>query len=150
VVCPLLPKPPSNRTHLWSLRITIILIGIFLYFFGTLFKIEDSVLEFLMLTGTMWLGAGIAMVFGLYWRRACTAGAYAAVITAMTLPIIHLTLQKCWPLYKDNVPAKTAGLVTIGCSMLLLIIISLLNRRETKYVDYSSIVKHDEALSITN
>jgi SSS family solute:Na+ symporter len=149
VLSPLLPKPMSTKTHLWSLRITIILIGIFLYFFGVMFKIEDSVLEFLMLTGTMYLGGGIAMVGGLYWKRACTAGAYAAVLTTMVLPVVHLVMQKCWPVYKANVPAKTAGLITIASSIILLVVLSLLNRKPTKYIDYGTQVKQDETLGFS-
>lgn len=148
IICPLRNKPLSTRAHLWVLRTCIVVIGCFLYAVGVLYKIEDSVLEFIMMTGTIWLGCGVALVFGLYWRRACTAGAYAAIISSMIIPIVHLVLQKVWPLYKAAVPAKTAGLAAIGVSMTLLIVISLLNRRPTKYVDYSKVIRKDEEQSI--
>ena len=147
-ICPLLPGKLSTRQHLLLLRIVIILIGLFLYFFGVLYTIEDSVLEFLLLTGTMWLGGGIAVVFGLYWKRACTYGAYTAVATTCILPIIHLTLQKCWPEY--NIPAKIAGVITIAAAVILLVVISQISKGKTKFVDYSAAVADAEKHSIND
>lgn len=144
VVSPLLPKPMTPRVHLWGLRGTIVLIGLFLYFFGVLYELEDTVLEFLMLTGTIWLGCGIAMIFGLYWKRACTAGAYGAIIISLIFPIIHLVLQKAVPTYNETVESKVAGLVTIGASIFVMVVLSLLNRKPTKFVNYANVVREDE------
>ena len=145
-ICPLLPFKLSTKQHLLLLRIVIVLIGVFLYFFGVLYKIEDSVLEFLLLTGTMWLGGGIAVVFGLYWKRACTYGAYAAVTATCILPVVHLVLQKTMPGYE--IPAKIAGVFTIITAVLLLVIISLFSKEKTKFVDYSEDVKKSEEHSV--
>ncbi|MFA5688739.1 MAG: hypothetical protein WC959_06295 [Kiritimatiellales bacterium] len=145
VICPLLPKPLSTKAHLLLLRMTAVCIGIFLFIFGVLYKTQDTILEFVMITGTMWLGCGIAAVVGLYWKRACTAAAYAAILNSLVLPICHLILQKIWPFYQDVVETKTAGIITIGISFFLMIIISLIYREPTKFIDYSGVVKDDEA-----
>jgi len=145
-ICPLLPFKLSTKHHLFLLRLVIILIGIFLYFFGVLYTIEDSVLEFLLLTGTMWLGGGIAVVFGLYWKKASTFGAYAAVVVTCILPAVHLILQKTMPSYE--IPAKIAGVFTIATAVILLVVISLFSRKKTKFVDYSSDVEASEKKSV--
>ncbi len=142
VINPLKKKPMSRVAHLWALRITIILIGIFLYVWGVLYKIEDTLLEYLMLTGVMWLGGGIAVVFGLYWRKANTYGAYGAVISGIVLPTIHLILQKTYPGY--DIPTKLAGVVTIIVSVFLMIILSLAINVPTKFVDYGQAVRESE------
>ena len=142
VICPLKKKPLSREKHLLALRIVVILIGIFLYVWGVLYKIEDTLLEYLMLTGVMWLGGGIAVVFGLYWRKANTYGAYGAVISAIVLPTIHLILQKTYPGY--DIPTKLAGVVTIIVSVMLMVILSLAINVPTKFVDYSQAVKESE------
>ncbi len=145
VICPMLPKPMTPRMHLLALKVAVVLIGLFLYFFGIFYTLEGTVLEFLMLTGTIWLGCGIAMIFGLYWKRACTSGAYGAILTSLILPIVHLVLQKTWPAYKEAVESKVAGLITIGLSILIMVVLSLFNRRPARFVDYSTVVKEDEA-----
>ena len=132
----------SQSRHLLALRLAIVLIGIFLYLWGVLYKIEDTLLEYLMLTGVMWLGGGIAVVFGLYWRKANTYGAYGAVISAIALPTIHLILQKTYPGY--DIPTKLAGVVTIIVAIVLMVILSLAINVPTKFVDYGQAVRESE------
>ena len=142
VFCVIHKKPLSVKQHMLLLRLTVLFIGIFLYLFGTLFTLEDTVLEFLMLTGTIWLGGGIAVVFGLYWRRANTRGAYATVISTCVLPILHMICQKTISGY--DVPSKLAGVVTVLVAISLMILLSLLSKKQTKFIDYSGIVEQSE------
>ena len=80
IVCACFKNPLSTKAHLYFLKCSVVAIAVFIFFWGTFYKPSESILNYLTLTGTMWLGGGIAMVFGLYWRRTNTAGAYAAHI----------------------------------------------------------------------
>ena len=94
VICPLVRKPLTPRAHLWLLRIFVALIAIMTYIFGMVYRPTESLLEFITLTGTMMLGSAIILIGGLYWKRASTAGAYAAVIFCCIIPVVNLILKR--------------------------------------------------------
>ena len=144
VVCVCLKKPLSTKAHLRLLKVVVILIAIFIFFWGVMYKPSESILNYLTLTGTIWLGGGIAMVFGLYRKRACTAGAYAAVLSCLIIPLTDMTLRQILTPEVYHVKHEHAGLLAIGLGIALLVIISLLTKKETKYVDYGKVVKQSE------
>ena len=147
VVCVFKRKSLSTKQHLWLLRITIISIGVFLYFWGVFIvdKLGNTILNYLTLTGSMFFGAAVAMIAGLYWKRANTAAAYCAVLSGIILPIVHLTLQNTLPPETYTIPDRIAGLATIFTSAILLVIVSLLSHKPTRFIDYSEAVKQSEA-----
>ncbi|MFH1615005.1 MAG: hypothetical protein ABIG61_07965 [Planctomycetota bacterium] len=146
VVCLIHKKALSTKRHLWTLRVTIICIGLFLFFWGVLFTPPTTILNYLMLTGTMLTGAAVAMLAGLYWRRANTTGAYAAVLTTMILPPLDLVFRNISPhFYHLKVPAQVAGIGTICLSVILLTIFSLASSKPTKWVDYGEVVRKSES-----
>ena len=94
VICPLKKKPLGRKQHIWLLRIVVILVGVFLYFFGLWYKSNEAIIIFQMVTGTIYMaGAGTMVTLGLYWRRGNTAGAYAALITGAAIPILNYILK---------------------------------------------------------
>ena len=94
VICPLVRKPMTPKAHLWLLRIFVALIAIVIYIFGIVYKPTESIIEFMLLTGTMMLGEGVILIGGLYWKRGSTAGAYAAVIFCCAVPVANLILKR--------------------------------------------------------
>ena len=136
----------SPREHIWLLRIIIICIGVFLYFWGVYFvdNVNTTILDYILLTGTMFTGAAIAMLAGLYWKRANTAGAYAATLVGMIFPMIDLTLRRTNVQYYKLNPQQ-AGMITIATAVLLFVILSVASKRPTKWIDYSKAVRESEA-----
>ena len=56
-------------------------IGLFLLVWGIWYELPDSVWTYMAVSGTIYLsGAGAALVGGIYWRGASTAGAWAALL----------------------------------------------------------------------
>ena len=145
VVCALKKNTFSAKAHIWALRITIILIGLFLYFWGVYYMndVNTTVLDYIMLTGTMFSGAAIAMLAGLYWKRANTAGAYSAVLVGMIFPLVDLALRKTNPDFYTLTPQQS-GMITIATAISLLIILSMTSRKPTRWVDYGRAVKESE------
>ncbi len=94
VISPLVRKPLTPKSHLWLLRICVAVIAILIYLFGIVYQPTETLLEFIILTGTMMLGSGILLIGGLYWKRASKAGAYAAVIFCAIIPIVNLILKR--------------------------------------------------------
>lgn len=143
IVCPLKNKPFSVKGHMRALRLIIFIIGIFVYLWGVIYTPPSTILEYLLLTGTMCLGSSVALIFGLYWKRANTPAAYAAVISTLIIPIIHLTMKQLFP-DKYNVSMQQAGIGAICVSIFFMIFISLVFKCRTKFRDYGKIVRESE------
>ena len=83
VVAPLCRGGLSSATRVLLTRIWVVLIGLFLIVFG-LFYYTPDVWSFLAGTGTIYLsGASAAVILGLYWPRASSAGALAALLLGL-------------------------------------------------------------------
>jgi SSS family solute:Na+ symporter len=86
VVMPFRKRALSPRRHLWLLRLSILGVAVFVYCFSLLVKPTQFIAMFLAITGAVFVGgAGAAIIGGLYWKRGTAAGAWAAMITGMTL-----------------------------------------------------------------
>jgi len=81
VVAPLRRGELSDRRQIRITRITIVLIGVFLLVWGVWFELPESVWTYMAVTGSVWLcGAIVVLVGGMYWRRASSMGAMAALL----------------------------------------------------------------------
>jgi len=71
----------SDRNRVLVTRISIVVIGAFLLFWGLWYEVGQELWDYLAITGTVYLsGALPVIVGGLYWRRASSAGALAALV----------------------------------------------------------------------
>ncbi len=92
----------NDRQRLWITRFFILCLGAYLLVFGLWYETKSSVWAFLALTGSMYFaGAATLLAFGLYWKRANVAGAYAGLICgaapgmfAMVVYIIALSVER--------------------------------------------------------
>ena len=95
VVLPFRKRPLSARAHLWLLRLSILGVAVFAFFFSLFYTPEQFVAMFLALTGSIFVGgAGSAIIGGLYWKRGTTAGAWAAMIAGMTLSSCGIIIKQ--------------------------------------------------------
>ena len=79
---------------LWN-RLIVAGIGIYLFVFGLVYKIEGPVWDFLAITGTIYLSSmSVLLIACCYWRRANNWGAIAAIVGGAAVPVVHLVLQK--------------------------------------------------------
>ena len=112
VIYPLKKKPLDRKKHLWLLRTTVLLIGIFLYLFGVMYKGTEAIIIFQQLTGAIYTtGAGTLIILGLYWRRGNQYGAFSALIVGSLM-----TLTKFFPILS---PVSAAGLVIFALVFLI-------------------------------
>ena len=103
-------------------------IPVFLFLFGIVYEPAESILEYMMLTGTMMLGAGIIMIGGLYFKAGSTAGAYTAIISCLVIPVAQLIIKRTVELPYERFPFRSQdfGLASILLAVLLYIGVSLL------------------------
>ena len=86
VILPFRKKPLSPKAHLWILRLSILGVAIFAFFFSLLYTPTQYIAMFLAITGAIFVGgAGSAIIGGLYWKRGTTAAAWTAMLAGMTL-----------------------------------------------------------------
>jgi SSS family solute:Na+ symporter len=145
-ICPFKKTPFSPRAHIMAVRITIIVLCILFFLFGLIYSPTMPIWEFLWSCATVICGTGIAMLFGMYWKRASTAGAYAAVLTCLVLPVSDLVARQVWQA-RGNEPKdyywapETGAFTTFMIAIFLLVVISLLSSRPTKYWDLGQTVR---------
>ena len=94
VVLPLRKKPITPQQHVWLLRISIIFVAIFAFFFSLLYKQTDFILMFMAITGAVVSGTGAMLIGGLYWRRGTTAGALSALSIGWLIPVTLLVVEQ--------------------------------------------------------
>jgi len=70
----------SDRQRVLVTRVSIVAIGAFLLFWGLWYEVGQELWDYLAITGTVYLsGALPVIVGGLYWKRASSTGALAAL-----------------------------------------------------------------------
>jgi len=81
-IMPLRKKPFEPKQHLKYLKLSILGVGIIIFFLSILFQQPDKVFLFLNVSGAIFVGgSGAVIIGGLYWKRGTTAAAWAAMIT---------------------------------------------------------------------
>ena len=100
VILPFRKKPFTPKQHLLLLRLSILFVAIFIFFWSLLFRQTEYILMFFAITGAIWLGgAGSVIVGGLYWKRGSTAGAWAALSVGCVIAVGGIILQQLWDGY---------------------------------------------------
>jgi len=131
VVGPLSKQPLTDRQEISVTRISVVCIGLFLLVWGIWYELPDSVWNYMAVSGTIYLsGAGPAILGGVYWKRASTMGAWAAMLCGL-LAVAGLFLDPVNAAIKSagaefTVTAPGLGLFNFGFCAFMFILFSLL------------------------
>jgi len=139
-IMPFKKNPFTPQQHIRAVKITIIVLCVIFFLNGVFYKPTMPIWEFLWLCANIIGGTGVAVLCGMYWKRANTTGAYAAILLSLILPILDITLRRISPSVVNWEP-KYTGFGTYALAFLALIIISLLSKKDTKYWDLGQTVK---------
>ena len=94
VILPFRKKPLSPAQHLWLLRLSILGVAVFIFFFSLYFQHVQRIQMFCALSASIFVGgAGAVIIGGLYWDRGTTAAAWTAMITGLVLTVIGFWIQ---------------------------------------------------------
>lgn len=108
VISPMSKRKLGDREQIKLTRISVVCIGLFLLVWGIWYELPESVWNYMAVSGTIYLsGAGVVLVGGIYWRRASTAGAWAA-LGAGLLAVVGLFLDSV-----NQLIAQLGGSVTL-------------------------------------
>ncbi|NMA19676.1 MAG: sodium:panthothenate symporter [Lentisphaerae bacterium] len=95
-VLPLRKKPFTPHEQIRALRWSITGVCIFALLFSYYFAQIDFILMFFAITGAIWIGAGVIITLGLYWKRGTTAGAYTSLIVGAVIAVSGIIMQQIW------------------------------------------------------
>jgi len=133
LICTNLKKPLSPKAHIRLTRIIIFAIAIFLWLFGVVYTPKESIMAYLMLTGSMFHGTGLAVIGGLYWRRGTTSAAFTTIVVLCSVPFLDLLFRRIFSWY--TLEPGHVGFVNVCLGTVLYIVISLLtSKKEQKNV----------------
>ena len=97
VILPLRKTPFKPEQQLLLLRLSMLGVAVFAFFFSLFFSQIDYMVMFLAITSAIYLGgAGPCIVFGLYWKRGTTAAAFATLTCGAVLALGGFAVQNCW------------------------------------------------------
>jgi len=81
IIEPLAKKKLSSNKKINISRIIIVILGIYIFFWGMFYKGNDEIWTYLNITGAIYTsGAIIVILFGLYWKRASSMGAILSLL----------------------------------------------------------------------
>jgi len=118
IVAPLRGRPLSDRQQIRITRYIIAGIGAFLLVFGIWIDIPESVWTYMAVTGAIYLsGAGIVLAGGIYWSKASTAGAMAALLGGL-VSVLGLFINPI----QAHVPWITEAFICLGSYALCVVL----------------------------
>lgn len=98
VVLPLRKKSLAPQQHIRLLRISILGVAVFVFFFSLLFKQSQYILLFFAITGAIYFGgSGAVIIGGLYWKRGTTPAAYTALILGSVIALSGILIHQFDP-----------------------------------------------------
>ncbi len=115
-------------------RLTVAVIGVFLFFYGLYYNPPGDLWTYLGVTGSIYLASlSTLLIACCYWKRANSWGAGGAIFFGAVAPIVTLVLQKCGPWtqwFTDN--GTLCGIFAFVLAWAAMIIGSLLKPLRTE------------------
>ena len=104
----------------------IVLLGIYILYWGLVYDGGDSIWSYLGITGAVYFTGAIAVIlFGIYWEKASSAGAIAALLGGLSALVGLEPIRESIPMI-SGLEAEHIGLLTLCFSIALMIIFSLI------------------------
>lgn len=130
VVLPLRGRPLTQRQHLRALRLAILGVAVFIFFFSLLFQQSEAIFLFFAITGAIFAGgSGAVIIGGLYWKRGTTAAAWSAMLTGSGIAVGGIVLQQLVPDFPVN-GQMFWGIAMVAASLVYVLVSLLGPRRE--------------------
>ena len=139
IIAPLKPSQAGEERQLLWTRVFIVLIGLYVLYWGIVYEPSQDVWDYLGVTGAIYFtGAIVVLTAGLYWRRASRIGARAALWAGLSAvlglgPVQELLGIKDgeWAGFLDrdlngSIDAHWIGLATLAFAAVVMVVGSLL------------------------
>ncbi|NQT87800.1 hypothetical protein HQ560_13610, partial [bacterium] len=123
IIGPLRKRELTDKEQIRITRIAIVCIGLFLLVWGVWYPLPASVWNYMAVTGSVWLcGSIVILVGGMYWKRASSAGAIAALLGGLISVVIIFLPQD---IQDNTMYMGIAGLANYAFCAMLFVGVSL-------------------------
>jgi solute:Na+ symporter, SSS family len=107
-------------------RLIVAAIGVFLLFYGLWYPLKGDLWSYLGVTGTIYLASMSTLLIAcLYWPRANSWGAAAAIAVGAVFPIAYLVLEQVIPSVRQTIGPYWSGLASYAGAALAMVVGSL-------------------------
>jgi solute:Na+ symporter, SSS family len=114
----------SPKSRILLTRIFIVLIGLYVLYWGIIYRGEDDIWDYMAVTGAIYFSGAFAVLLGgLYWKRASSTGALLALIAGL---FALAGLSPVQDALGFKVGSDRTSLLTIGGTVLAMVLGSLL------------------------
>lgn len=141
-IYPFLKGTLSPEAHIRLVRMTIVAMCVLFFTVGLFYTPQLPIWEFLWLCANIIGGTGIAVLFGMYWKRTTTLAAYTAVGICVVLPLSDLVARSVYASSDAEGPfpisPEMTGFYTYVIATVALITLSLMSTKPTGYWDLGS------------
>ncbi len=128
VLQPLRRKAYEPKQHILMLKLSIVGVAVFVFFFSLLFQQSEYIFLFFAVTGAIFAGgSGSVIIGGLYWKRGTTAAAWASMLTGMITAVGGIVVRQIDPEFPIN--GQMFWGLAMASSLIVYIIVSLLTSR---------------------
>jgi SSS family solute:Na+ symporter len=132
IVAPLQPGGMSGPTRILLTRVLIVVIGLYVLFWGLFYTGEDDIWDYMAVTGAIYFTGAFAVLFcGLYWKRASSTGAVLALLSGSIAVLGLGPVQELLGI-SGRFSGAQVGLFTICFSLVVMIAASLLRPDKSK------------------
>jgi len=88
IIAPLFKERLDNPTRIKITRVLIVLIGLYILYWGLFYTGEEDIWDYMAVTGAIYFTGAFSLLFGgLYWHRASSTGAVLALLVGVTAVI---------------------------------------------------------------
>lgn len=97
IILPIRNRAFTPKQQLFWLRLVIVLVATYAFFFSLYFGQVTYILMFFALTGSIYLGgAGAIIIGGLYWKKGTAAGAWSAMLAGVLFAAFGFIMMNYW------------------------------------------------------
>ncbi len=128
VLLPLRRKPYEPKAHIRMLKLSIVVVAVFVFFFSLLFQQSEYIFLFFAVTGAIFAGgSGAVIIGGLYWKRGTTAAAWSSMLTGMVTAVGGIVIRQINPNFPIN--GQMFWGLAMASSLVVYVVVSLLTSR---------------------
>ena len=126
IINPLSGGNLSSEKKIKFSRIIILILGIYILYWGLVYSGGDSIWSYLGITGAIYFTGAISVIlFGIYWDKASSTGAIAALLGGLSALFGLEPIRVSIPMISAMKPEEI-GLLTLVITILLMVVFSLL------------------------
>ena len=136
IIAPIRGKNFSTASRIKWTRILIVVIGLYILYWGLVYEGGDDIWDYMAVTGAIYFTGAFSLLFGgLYWKGASSTGAFLALLSGMTAllgldPVQRLVGLKWVDPQTDEVVQRLTGdevgLLTVAFTLVVFVLGSLL------------------------